>query len=149
MNKDIIKKIKEIKFLSRVFAFKSDNKDDFFYMFEDKNDIKKYSSVKWLYLSYNRYAKLIGITDHNFIFSIDDDFEQDILCFSFFDIPFLFFRLSVTEVGKSWVESLSENDVYRYDLEKYVKWCNENGYKLEKRDVKLLQESILKANKNE
>lgn len=91
MNKEIIKEIKETDFLSRVFAFKSDDEKDFFYMFEDKNDIKKYSSVKWLYSSYNRYAKLIGVTDHNFIFSIDDDFEQDILCVSFFDIPFLFF----------------------------------------------------------
>lgn len=36
MNKDIIKKIKEIKFLSRVFAFKSDNKDDFFICFKIK-----------------------------------------------------------------------------------------------------------------
>lgn len=56
MNKEIIKEIKETDFLSRVFAFKSDDEKDFFYMFEDKNDIKKYSSVKWLYSSYNRYA---------------------------------------------------------------------------------------------
>ena len=144
MNKEIIKEIKEADFLSRVFAFKSDDEKDFFYMFEDKNDIKKYSSVKWLYSSYNRYAKLIGVTDHNFIFSIDDDFEQDILCVSFFDIPFLFFRLSV-EVGKNHITTLAENNQYRADLEKYVEWCNKKGFKIEKRDIRLLQESILKS----
>lgn len=149
MNKEIIKDIKKTDFLNRVFGFKSDNEKDFLTMFRSKREIKKYSDIQWLYLSHNKYAKLIGITSSDFIFAIDEDFDKDIFSFSFFDIPFSFFRLSVTEIGKSWVESLSQNDIYRDDLEKYVKWCNENGYKLEKRDVKLLQESILKANKNE
>lgn len=46
MNKEIIKEIKETDFLSRVFAFKSDDEKDFFYMFEDKNDIKKILKCK-------------------------------------------------------------------------------------------------------
>lgn len=149
MNKEIIKEIKETDFLSRVFEFKSDDEKDFLTMFKSKREMKKYSDIQWLYLSNNKFASLIGITGENFVFAIDEDFDKDIFSFSFFDIPFSFFRLSVTEVGKSWGESLSQNDAYRNDLEKYVEWCNKNGHKLEKREVKLLNDSLILKSKND
>lgn len=134
MNKEIIKEIKEKDFLRRVFAFKSDDEKDFSIMFKNKKEIKKYSHINWLYLSDNKYAKLIGIMEYGFVFSIDEDF----------DIPFAFFRLSVIAAGKPEVDSLAKNNLYRSDLEKYVEWCNKNGFKVEKRDIRLLQDSILK-----
>lgn len=145
MNKDIIKEIKETDFLRRVFAFKSDDEKDFSIMFKSKKEMKKYSHIKWLYLSDNKYAKLIGIMEEGFIFTIDEDFDKDIFGLSFFDIPFDFFRLSVISTGKPELDYLSENNLYRSDLEKYVEWCNKNGYKTEKRNIRLLQESILKS----
>lgn len=57
---------------------------------------------------------------------------------------FFFFRLSV-EVGKNHIATLAENNQYRADLEKYLEWCNKKGFKIEKRDIRLLQESILKS----
>lgn len=145
MNKEIIKEIKEKDFLRRVFAFKSDDEKDFSIMFKNKKEIKKYSHINWLYLSDNKYAKLIGIMEYGFVFSIDEDFDKDVFSCSFFDIPFAFFRLSVITAGKPEVDSLAKNNLYRSDLEKYVEWCNKNGFKVEKRDIKLLQDSMLKS----
>lgn len=146
MNKAIIKEIKNKDFLKRVFAFKSDEEADLLCMFE--NEMKKYSDIEWLYLSYNKYAKLIGIMKEGFIFKIDEDLDTDIFCISFFDIPFSFFRLSVIEAGLPEIDTLVKNDLYREDLRKYLDWCNINKYNIEERDFKLLKDSIDKLNSN-
>lgn len=135
MDRETIEEIKNTDFLRRVFFFKSNNEKDFSFMFESKREIKKYAHIKWLYLSDNKYAKLIGVMEEGFVFTIDEDFDNDIFSFSFF-------RLSAVDAGKSEVDYLTNNELYRSDLEKYVAWCNTNGYKIEKRDTRLLQESL-------
>lgn len=142
MNRETIEEIKNTDFLKRVFSFKSNDEKDFSVMFKSKREMKKYEHIKWLYLSDNKYAKLIGVMEEGFVFKIDEDFDKDIFSFSFFNIPFDFFRLSAIESGKSEVDYLAKNDLYRSDLGKYIAWCNENGYNIEKRNLTLLQDSI-------
>lgn len=102
MNKEIITEIKETDFLSRVFAFKSDDEKDFAVMFKSKKEMKKYSHIKWLYLSDNKYAKLIGIMEEGFIFTIDEDFDKDI-----FGLSFLIFLLIFLDYLLFLLESLN------------------------------------------
>ena len=54
-------------------------------MFESEDQKKEFSYIDWLYWSDHPYATLIGIMKNGAIFTIDDEFEQDIICSSFFD----------------------------------------------------------------
>lgn len=132
MNKNIIRQIKNTDFLKMAFWFQSDNPTDFNDMFENEDQRKEFSHIDWLYWSDHPYATLIGIMKNGAIFTIDDEFEQDIICSSFFDIPFIFAELSVknsSEPKKSLINDIKYKEDAD-DLKQYIQWCIINNYPL-------------------
>lgn len=132
MKQEIIEEIKETDFLKRAFFFESDDEKDFNYFFADDNQKLQFSHIKWLYMSEHIYATLVGLMPDDSIFTIDDEFEQDIICSSFFDIPFVFAELSVRNSSNP-KKSLLNDIKYKQDLDdlkKYVEWCIFNNYPL-------------------
>ena len=132
MNQEIIEEIKETYFLKRAFFFESDYEKDFNYVFIDNNQKSQFSHIKWLYMSEHIYATLVGVMPDDSIFTIDDEFEQDIICSSFFDIPFVFAELSVRNSSNPKT-SLITDPKYKQDtddLKKYIQWCISNNYPL-------------------
>ena len=95
MDKNIIKIIKETAFLKQAFFLDTSVLKDFNCMFVDENQKSEFNHIKWLYMSWHPYATLIGIMKDNSIFTIDHEFEQYILCNSFFDIPFELVKLII------------------------------------------------------
>lgn len=137
MNKDIIKVIKQNEFLICLFWFISDDENDFNDMFINEEQKNEFSEIEWLYWSEHPYATLIGLMKNDSIFTIDDEFEQNILCSSFFDIPFKFTKIIVETTSFS-LDSLFIDPIYEEnlnDLKKYIKWCEENNFKLRKEDI--------------
>lgn len=132
MNQEIIEKIKETDFLKRTFFFESDDEKDFNYVFVDNNQKSKFSHVKWLYMSEHIYATLVGLMPDDSIFTIDDEFEQDTICSSFFDIPFVFAELSVRNSSNPKTSLITDIRFKQDtdDLKKYVEWCIFNNYPL-------------------
>ena len=83
-------------------------------------------------MSEHIYATLVGLMPDDSIFTIDDEFEQDIICSSFFDIPFIFAELSIRNSSNP-KKSLLNDIKYKQDLDdlkKYVEWCIFNSYPL-------------------
>lgn len=137
MDKLLVKKIKENDFLNRIFFFDNDNEDNFNDIFADNEQKEEFSHIQWLYMSWHPYATLIGIMKDNSIFTIDHEFEQYILCDSFFDIPFELVKLIIWD-SEDIKKSLLEDPLYKQnleDLKKYIQWCEENNFKLRKEDV--------------
>lgn len=137
MYEKIIKEIKETLFLKRIFFFETSDPKDFNCMFINEEQKSEFNHIDWLYMAEHPYATLIGLMKNDSIFTIDDEFEQNILCSSFFDIPFKFTKLIVETTSFS-LDSLFIDPIYEEnlnDLKKYIKWCEENNFKLRKEDI--------------
>lgn len=137
MYEKIIEEIKKTSFLAQIFFFDSSDPKDFDCMFVDEDQKFEFNHIKWLYMADHPYATLIGLMADKKIFVIDDEFEQYVLCNCFFDIPFLLAELSVMnskEPKKTFlIDPLYEKELL--NLKKYIKWCEENNFKLRKEDI--------------
>lgn len=106
-------------------------------MFINKEQKNEFSEIEWLYWSEHPYATLVGIMKNGDIFTIDNEFDQSILCDSFFSIPFVLAELSVSNYKdrkKAFLTDAFYSDDVK-DLKKYIEWCKENNFKLRKKDI--------------
>ena len=137
MYEKIIEEIKETPFLKRIFFFETSDPKDFNCMFINEEQKSEFNHIDWLYMAEHTYATLIGIMKNGDIFTIDNEFDQSILCDSFFSIPFVLAELSVSNYKdrkKAFLTDAFYSDDVK-DLKKYIEWCEENNFKLRKEDI--------------
>lgn len=130
--KETMKLIKTDERFNSVFHFYGDGKSHVYEMLETSELRKKFSFVKWVYLTTLSQASLIGIIkENNKIFTMNTDGNTFILCDSFFEIPFRIIGIYLMEKNfKYYLHNDIENKDYLENLKFYAKWCEDNNIKI-------------------